>query len=599
MWLSLLLVVLLIAVALYQSIHGFFSAMLMMVLTVLCAVFSVGTFQYVAEQWLAPNWKPDYALALALGGMFGVSLLVLRIIMDKAIPRAPLLPAMVDRVGSVACGFVTALTITSMVALTTLLIPFDQGALGYARTPQILPERSDEGDVADPRPLDAPDQELWFGIDRFAVGMASLFSNGTFSGPHSLSETQPDLVQTIGWTQSTRSEVPRFAPHDSIEVVRLFKLDKVYDVAPSTGRGPQDDSYTEVPPASGMQFLAARVKLKQSAAPSRKIGHLFTLRQFRLIGELDDELTQYSGMAIEQDMNDDGTPPDVPRHLRAELKWGKPFGLAERHFTPRSDHGDEVEVVFEVPRGFRPRAVGYKLDARAPVPAQDGGDGETADARSTPSVPLPSAQPTGGSDLVPSQGARGNIRTLATRAGRSGFRDALPVTLKDYTEGANTEIRSGALVEGRLEANINEQESGRKAAVETFRVPSDKRLLQLNVANLRAGSMYGRATQFAIRNLQNYKVMDDAGNEYRICGKYAIAKVGDEWLLELQYLPNQVGSIGGVSKFQRIQDSHLKDDYDLVLLFLVEPGARIVSFTTGGSAHRADDLSHENLVAPS
>ncbi len=34
------------------------------------------------------------------------------------------------------------------------------------------------------------------------------------------------------------------------------------------------------------------------------------------------------------------------------------------------------------------------------------------------------------------------------------------------------------------------------------------------------------------------------------------------------------------------------------LLFLVDPGARITAFSTGGDSTRRDDLTGENLVAP-
>ena len=69
-------------------------------------------------------------------------------------------------------------------------------------------------------------------------------------------------------------------------------------------------------------------------------------------------------------------------------------------------------------------------------------------------------------------------------------------------------------------------------------------------------------------------------------------------MLEIQYFPEVAGSVGGVGKFNRIKEDKLKRDEPLVLLFLVDPGARIVSFSTGGDATRRDDLTSDNLVAP-
>ena len=56
--------------------------------------------------------------------------------------------------------------------------------------------------------------------------------------------------------------------------------------------------------------------------------------------------------------------------------------------------------------------------------------------------------------------------------------------------------------------------------------------------------------------------------------------------------------VGGIGKFQRIDEKNLKADDEFILLFLVDPGVRIVSFSAGGSASRQDNLTSENLIAP-
>ena len=220
MWLSLLLLLLLIAILLYQTLHGFFNAMLMAVLTVCSAALAIGTYQWVAGNWLAPNWKPEYAQALALGGTFGVSLIVLRVITDQVIKRANLLPSLIDRVGAGICGLVTSLTIVGVLGFCLQLVPFDRNVLGYARLPQIEPERDEEGNSPEPRPFDAKEEDLWFGLDRFAVAMVGMFSDGVFSGKNSLNRENPDLVQEVGWVNSTRAEVSRYAPPGCVSVMK-------------------------------------------------------------------------------------------------------------------------------------------------------------------------------------------------------------------------------------------------------------------------------------------------------------------------------------------------------------------------------------------
>ena len=79
MFFLLVILLLLLSVAFYQSLHGMFSAMIMTVLTLCCAALAIGSYEWVAVNWIAPRWKGDYALAVALASLFGVPLVVLRL----------------------------------------------------------------------------------------------------------------------------------------------------------------------------------------------------------------------------------------------------------------------------------------------------------------------------------------------------------------------------------------------------------------------------------------------------------------------------------------------------------------------------------------
>ena len=80
MWLSLLCLAVALAVATKVSTQGAFGAFLMLVLTICCAAAAYGTHEWIGVNFVAPNWKPDYALSVALGVVFGISLLILRLI---------------------------------------------------------------------------------------------------------------------------------------------------------------------------------------------------------------------------------------------------------------------------------------------------------------------------------------------------------------------------------------------------------------------------------------------------------------------------------------------------------------------------------------
>ncbi|MFQ5592317.1 MAG: hypothetical protein ACE5HE_14235, partial [Phycisphaerae bacterium] len=195
-------------------------------------------------------------------------------------------------------------------------------------------------------------------------------------------------------------------------------------------------------------------------------------------------------------------------------------------------------------------------------------------------------------------GGGGRVRGLAALPERSFFGGDMPVSLQTYRKLRNVETSRGELTNGHLVAYLDEQDAGKSPAINKFHVPSDKRLLHLNTGRLQARSGVGGALSRAVAVAQNYIVTDSQGRQYKVIGKYAIADVEGRQIMEIQYFPEQAGTIGGLGEFDQITDRHLTGRYELVTLFLVEPGAKIVSFSTGGSASRRDDLKEENLVAP-
>jgi hypothetical protein len=194
---------------------------------------------------------------------------------------------------------------------------------------------------------------------------------------------------------------------------------------------------------------------------------------------------------------------------------------------------------------------------------------------------------------------RGRTRRFASREGAARFSDQLPLALKAYRKLRNVETRRGSLVDGHLVGFVDEQEGGRDREISRLRVPSDKRLLQLDASFLEARSGIGQILSKAVATVQNYYVEDTNGRQYKVVGKYALADVNGRRVFEVQYFSNPTGTMGGMGKFDEIDESDdLKGDYTFVLLFLVDPGVKIKRFSTGGSATQAEDLEGENLIAP-
>ena len=608
MWLSLLLFVLIISVVVYQATQGLYSAFIMTVLTVCCAGVAFGVYDWVAIHWLATWWKADYAFAVSLGLSFGVPLLVLRVAMDQLLPRACLLPGWVDRIGGGACGMVTGLILVGVIATCLQLIPFDTSILGYARLPVAVRDKQEDGPDPEPPDREAGENELWLKPDRFAVAVASMLSDGVFSGAHSLARDNPDLIQAIGWLNAVPSEVSRYAPPGSISIVETRPVPFVhkYTLAAGRFRNRTPGHYDSEQPKPGHEFQMVRVELKSKARDTRK-SHIFTLTQFRLVGResAGGVLQQRYPIAIQQDdLPEEDDTTDFYVKVKHN-KWGD-WPVIDEVFMPRADNNNQVEVVFELPAGFEPEYIEYKRGARVslsfdPQASVDGADTETVEPKPEPDEtsstgPTSTDSPTRGG--VPTSGRGGAVRRFTTRSGESRFGDKMPVTLTSYQSYKNVDVSRGALADGHLVGYIDEQEGGTDPAVRRFDVPSDKRLLHLNTEVLKTRSSLGGALSFAVKTLQNFIVTDSQGRQYRVVGKYAIADVEGRQVIEVQYFSHQVGSVGGVGKFEKLKDRHFKKDYQFVLLFLVEPGAEIDNFTTGGAASRRDDLRGENLIAP-
>lgn len=612
---SILLVVFLFAVTFFQAMHGFYSSLIMMVLTLCCAALAVGTFEWVALNWTVQLW-PDYAYSLALAGAFALPLAVLRAVFDSLIRRSTLLPTWLERGGGGLCGLITGLIATGVLGLCITTLPWDRGSfLTFARIDYEEPDLVDPESNVNPEAKDPQIyHNLLFSPDRAMIALAGYLSDNLFSVPDANFRAEhPDVVKSLGWVNAVPMEMQRFAAPGSVSVVEgsTRKVDHVFHYTKDWAVSDQDKP---VDPGSGNEFWAVRLKLSPQAK-GKYPTHAFTPRQVRLVGRRrpGGDLEPVFPIALEG-------PDKQGRHMNAvKFRYGD-WPVVDIAFSP-AEPGEEIEVVYEIPKGFRAEYVEYKLGARADVsfvagetpsspsgassgarPSGDAGGGQSADA-TQPSGGANPAPSTGGAPpskdgTVPSVGQGGNVRAVTTRAGRSGFGDSAPFALKKYTTLKDTQIQGAVLKQGHLVGYADEQQSAPGEAVSVFEVPADKRLLQLNVMSMKAGSLYGKAMRFAVGTVQNYTVLDDRGQRTQFCGKAAASIVGDREVIEIQYFPEQVGSIGGVGAFQAIKESQLDKDDQLVLFFLVDPGVKIVEFSTGGQANRADDLRGEGLVAP-
>jgi len=577
---SLFLIALIGAITFYQSIHGLFSSLIMCVITVLSLTVAFALHEYVALQWLI-QWKPDFALPLSLAICFVVPLISLRLALDAMLRRSCLLPSIVDRAGGVAFGLVTALCIMGVVGVALQMLPFGEPFLGF-RQIDVKDEKFDP--KAEPN-------GLLFSPDRFAVGLASLFSNGVFSGERQWGLEHPDYVTEIGWNQTAARDVRCLAPRDAIQFVSMARENYVYRIASGlddSGRTVDQKTEPDVNYGKGGGQELWAVKFKPTGDAQDADGkHRFSLHQIRLVGRgRFGAMEQFHPIAV----------LDTKKHQRfliGQDERGKPKWAASALYAPAAD--GSISVVFELPtvgsikggQAFEPVFLEYKMGARAAVTVTSDAL-PPADSEDQP--PPPSEQ-----DGTARPGPETRGRTHGADVTGASFGNALPHAGVYFTSVADAEMRDGELVSGHVISTL--ETSGAGEPLHRLKVPEGKALLLVDVVNLRAGSLLGKAKSFAVKTVKNYLVTDESGAQYKICGQIAVADVGGQRVMEVQYFPEVIGSLGGVRDFQRIKDWSLKGDYELYFLFVVDSGRKITRFSTTGD-RGGEDISDLNLVAP-
>ncbi len=572
-WLSLFLVALICAIAYIQTLQGLYSATIMCVLVLICSVLAFAMYEHVALSYLLGPLG-DLSIPVAFAGLFVVPLIGSRLALDSLLPRSSLLPVLIDRAAAACVGTLTAMTLAGMLAVAIQMTPLGGAFMGHT----LIDEQTGE------------EGSLWLSPDRFAVTFATMMSDGLFSGDRSLSDAHPDLAQEIRWSQSSPNEIRHVVPENSVTLVQVDDAypDYIFDKTggtPARGRTPAAEAkYERKSPPSGHQWLLVRLKLGPTASDEKQ-RHRFTRRQIRLVGRetTGGPAANYAPVA----MNDDDDPA-----VAVPIKDGKLYAPLDTM---------EVAFVFDVSDRFVPEFIEYMIGARIdlsdyPADAPSGGAAliaETADTRTTASTASRRSDSTRSDDR-----RRGDRVSGVRTTSNSHFGDDLPTVMTDYQK-AGVEHAREALTSGHIYGKVADQGTGgSNPRIAKFDVPSEQRLFHLEVRQLRARSGFGRALSQAVTTASNYLLEDDTGKKYPVVGQYAVANVGGDEFVEIQYFPEDVAvsNRGGIREFRRIKKRELDAaDSRLVYLFLVDPGAGIKSFSTG---RRSADLSDLDLIAP-
>jgi len=209
---SIIIILLVGIVAYFHYLQGLFSSTLSLVFAVVAAALAMGWHEKVISSLLAGRYA-DQASAMVVCGLFAGIYLILRIISDKVVSGAVLVPVLADRVGGGVIGVVVGLIAGGIVAFAAQTMPFGAAIGGYSRLPMndersvVIPPAAGRSQSRDAMVYDeltaenlaAAQTGMFVPADDFLIGLVSTMSSGSLSTDTPLSAIHPDwLLELFG-----------------------------------------------------------------------------------------------------------------------------------------------------------------------------------------------------------------------------------------------------------------------------------------------------------------------------------------------------------------------------------------------------------------
>ena len=171
----------------FQVAQGLYGALIMTILTILCATMAFNFYEQLAEAVLYER-QPAYADAASLLVLFVIPLLVLRLVTDRLLPSNVVLGVWVDRIGGGVLGLVTAQILVGVLLIAVQMLPLGESILGYTSHAPSLQR----------------DQRMMpFFPDEFTIELMDVLSRTGLRGDTSFTSTHDDLLGELFCARNT------------------------------------------------------------------------------------------------------------------------------------------------------------------------------------------------------------------------------------------------------------------------------------------------------------------------------------------------------------------------------------------------------------
>ncbi len=291
---SLIILVMIGAIAFFHYVQGVLSATISAFLAIFAAVLAVSYTEPLVMAFFATGGFADYAFSAVLIALFAAIYLICRTIFDMAIPGNIQLPIIADKIGAAVMGIVAGIFATGIFSIAAEALPFGTSFGMYS----LYPINSKRLVVisADRRKLDATiydearvmsleeTQErgsTWIPVADMVLNLTQHLSDGgSLAGARPLNRVHPDLLQEL-YGQRTGIEVG--AKHiavnteetQEVRVVGLFNADRLSMASGAPPSVRQLDEETLIP-QTGKSILIVRMSFDSSAASENNVMHIST-----------------------------------------------------------------------------------------------------------------------------------------------------------------------------------------------------------------------------------------------------------------------------------------------------------------------------------
>ncbi len=581
---SLVAALMVILITAFWAYQGFLSSIIMFFESVVAMMMAFAFYEQLHGLW-AGSIGPGIGLPLAFMLLFLATLVLTRLLTDKLIPTSVDFPLPIERAGGAVCGFFSGMILIGTALIAVQMLPIGSSVLGFERL------KVDKQGVA-------TGKSFLLKPDAFVVGMAKMLSNDRFGGGNPLAQAKPDFLMDLYSVRATpQTEARHVIPEDCLQVVSYWdarRIDRVAQKAPIVDLAREFSS--QGPASSLNKFLVCKVRLGTSAAHQKKPGEIrFRVPQFRLVGPSPTKVpSRRPKLHLASGMSDiyihkQHSWPEVGDDQHQRLVRFSPFTdfilspAASKAVSKSGGPGGEsyeFDVAFEVPEEFEPWYMEFKRGARVEMSKKMRLNEPPAAAQES----LGSLQSSSGALKVGAP-SKGEIHLANAVEDRTGATAALPMSLDKSEDLVARHLLRGKLNEGHFYVVATDGQIDPGSEVTEFFVPSGKRMVQIGAEPTNPQNVLGKALSFAVQTTGQIMVRSADGRSYFAQGIYSRAPVGGQTVFEVQYWPDAQMPERCLRKalklttniLRNVQPSELQFGY----IFLVDPGVKIVSFSSG------------------